>query len=301
MVHTAPSSSASSPQLPHRYATFEVANGDTLLQSSDSFSFSVHRCLLVRASPAFCDTFHIPPIAIPCSSVVPNLVPIPISEPAYVLDALLRFMYPLPPPSFNDLSQLAPVLAACINYQMAPAISILRQQLVSPKFLLREPLRVFAIARRFGLTAEVAEASRETLRIDLSEAPFYEEMKYISAYDLQCLLVLHRQRGKAARSVLSARSSACRLRCSKCSRDNMGQYTLPPRWWREFERKAKEELTRRPLTDVIFTMRFLSECANAGCSSCGTSLLDSYEFLETLKAEIDALPDALPLTPAGDN
>lgn len=297
MVHTAPSSSsASPPRHPNRYATFEVANGDTLLQSSDSFLFTVHRCILMQASPIFCDIFHIPPLTAPCSSTTSTLGSIPISEPAKVVDALLRFIYPLPPPTFDDLSELVPVLAACISYQMTAAIDVLRQQLVSTRFLAREPLRVFAIACRFGLVAEVRKASRATLRIDVMDTPLCEEMKYVSAYDFQRLLVLHRQRSQAARSLLSLRSREFHLRCTKCSRSGSGQRTRAPKWWSEFEKRAKEELTKRPLTDVIFSMRFLSECANAGCSSCGTSLLDSYVFLETLKAEIDALPDAISFT-----
>jgi len=190
------------------------------------------------------------------------------------------------------------VLAACLRYQMTSACIILRQQLISTSNLLREPLRVFAIACRFGLVAEAREASRATLQIDIMNAPLCEDMRYVSAYDFHRLLVFQRQRAEAARSLLSRRSRNCRIRCSQCSRGSSGRYSTAPRWWYEFERRANEELTRRPLTDIIFSMRFLSDCAKAGCASCGTSLLDSHAFLETLKAEIDRLPDAL--SPMGE-
>ena len=296
MVRTAPSSSGSSS--PHPQSIFEATNGDTLLQSSDSFLFSVHRCILIQASPVFCDLFHIPPPATLGSSPRTVVGPIPISETAHVLDALLRLIYPLPPPSFDNLSDLVPVLAACLRYQMTAACVYLRQQLISTSNVLREPLRVFAIACRFGLVAEAREASRATLRINIMDAPLCEDMRYVSAYDFQRLLVLHRERAQAARRLITGRSRRNDLTCSQCTRFGSGRHPTSPRWWYEFERRAKEELTRRPLTDIIFSMRFLSDCAKAGCTSCGTSLLDSHAFLETLKVEIDALPDTL--SPTGD-
>jgi len=64
-------------------------------------------------------------------------------------------------------------------------------------------------------------------------------------------------------------------------------------WWMEWERRAKEEITRRPLTDVIFSLKFLSECANSGCQQCGASVLNSWTLLEKLKEEMDALPDTI--------
>jgi len=64
-------------------------------------------------------------------------------------------------------------------------------------------------------------------------------------------------------------------------------------WWIEWERRAKEEVTRRPLTDIIFSLKFLSECASSGCRQCGTSVLESWTFLEKLKEEMDALPDMI--------
>jgi hypothetical protein len=59
------------------------------------------------------------------------------------------------------------------------------------------------------------------------------------------------------------------------------------------EAGCKEELTRRPLTDVIFSLKFLSECANSGCRQCGASVLDSWIFLDKLKEEMNALPDMI--------
>ena len=54
---------------------------------------------------------------------------------------------------------------------------------------------------------------------------------------------------------------------------------------------ARQELSARPTTDVIFEMRFLARAADStGCPRCAGSVLDSYVFLEELKRKIDELP-----------
>ncbi|PVF96308.1 hypothetical protein CPB86DRAFT_512912 [Serendipita vermifera] len=280
------------------HPAFSVHNGDIVLQSSDFVLFGVHRCILSFSSAVFHDMFLLPSPSPPASvtNTKSRKEPILLTESAIILDALLQLVYPMPPPIFDDLSQLVPVLSACIKYEMSAALRVVRQYLLSTSFLLREPVRVFAIACRFGLLEEASEASRATLRINLLEIPPCDELRYVSAYDYHRLLALHQSRGQAARGLLSIRSRNCPLCCAGCSPTGAGRYDYPPRWWMEFERRAKEELRRRPLTDVIFSMRFLSECAKAGCASCGTSILESFIFMEDLKKEMDALPDALPFS-----
>lgn len=290
MVDTRSSPGKSRPIHPCRWhPNFSAPGTDALLQSSDSILFSVHRCILAEASTIFNELFL---KSSPSSSDQPAK-PLILAETGTVLASLLRLIYPLPPPIFNSLQELTAVLAACIKYDMSASLQVVRQTLVSPEFISREPLRVYAIACRYRLQEEAREASRATLQITLLDAPLYEELRYISAYDYHRLLTMHRARAGAAKSLLSLRSRNCPVRCSGCS--GKEEYGKIARWWHEFERRAKEELTRRPLTDIIFSMRFLSECANAGCERCGTSILDSYVFMEKLKAEMDALPDTVAL------
>jgi hypothetical protein len=293
-VTSSPSSSSSPVFCPH--PAFAVQYGDTLLQSSDRVFFGVHRCILMQASTVFADLLRLPasiPACLP-ASVSPRRDPIILSESAQTLDTLFRLIYPFPPPTFDDLSDLVPVLIASIKYKMTSACAVLRRHLISPTFLIREPLRVFAVACRFGLKPEAREASRATLTINLLDGPLYEDLRYVSAYDYHRLLALHHSRGQAARRLLNIRSKDCPVRCSGCSEmSSSGRQLSPPRWWQEFQTHAKEEVTRRPLTDIIFSMRFLSECANAGCTACGASVLNSFVFMENLKAKMDSLPDTI--------
>ena len=67
----------------------------------------------------------------------------------------------------------------------------------------------------------------------------------------------------------------------------------PPRWWDDFVLRAKDELRARPTSDVVFSMAFLAQSAQAGCERCGGSILAAHAFLEELKKNIDALPSTI--------
>lgn len=302
------------------HSFFKAPNADIILQSSDGVLFHNFKWILAEASPVFREMLG-PPATTPISTPLDFPERIVLLEPASTLDPLLRLIYPVAPqPEFTCLTTLRVVLAAALRYEVALASNALRQALVSPNFLENETLRVYAIACQFGLDDEAKIISRATLAIALLDEPLCDELKNISAYDYCRLLNLRRTRATAMKGVLVLRGASCPIRCSYCSNPSYeppsslpayykgdwrhaGMATNgrePPRvggtialWWIEWERRAKEEITRRPLTDIVFSLSFLGECANSGCRQCGTSLLESWTFLEKLKEEMDALPDMI--------
>ena len=301
------------------HSFFKAPNADIILQSSDGVLFHNFRWILAEASPVLRDMLGPPPT----NTIVPeSLERILLPEPASTLELLLRLIYPVAPqPEFTCLLTLKAVLAAALRYGVALASKTLRQALVSQNFLENETLRAYAIACQFGLDDEAKIISRATLAIALLDEPPCNELKNISAYDYCRLLSLHNTRATAMKGVLALRSASCPIRCPCCSNTSYeplislsseyhrgdwggGRMAInergPPRasgrvalWWIEWERRAKEEITRRPLTDVIFSLKFLSGCANSGCPQCGTSILDSWILLDKLKEEMDALPDMI--------
>lgn len=269
---------------PSSYYRFDALDADALVLASDS-QFKVHKSILSAASPVFRDMFTLPQD--PTTSSLPT---IPVSEPSTTIDALLRFIYPVADPSISSLSELVLILASAIKYDMDHVILTLRRMLVTPRFLESSPTRVFAIAARFDLDEEAKIASRQTLTLNLLDTPLSDDLKHISAYSYHQLLSLHRQRSKAAADLLVLPED---VKCMQCNASSYGAFA-PPRWWTEWEKKARVELGMRPTTEVIFQMGFIAKVATTcGCQRCPGSVLDSYRFLEELKKRIDELPSTI--------
>lgn len=222
---------------------------------------------------------------------------IPMTETRDVLDAVLRFIYPIPDPTISSLDNLVNVLNAAVKYDLTSVIHSLRTQLVLPRFVAKEPSRVYAIATRYELEDEARIASKYTLNLQILDGPLSDDLKYITAYSYHRLLDLHRKRAKAAQALIKLPENF-EFKCMQC---NGSGYTgsayagfVPPKWWSVYEKTAKEELALRPTTDVIFGMEFLVKaCDASGCSRCSESVLDAHKFLGALKQSIDALPDTI--------
>lgn len=268
---------------------FDAPDADIILRSDEArpVDFRVHRCILGAGSPFFHTMFSLPQPECAADDGVPVL---DVAEPSAILHPLLRFLYPVPDPEVPTLDALVPLMCTAAKYDMTSVMDRLRALLVAPAFLETAPVRVFAIASRFDLEEEAKIASKHTLRVRVIDVPLCEDLRHISAYSYHRLFELHRRRGDSARQALCAPEE---LRCMQC---NGSQYNAmaPPKWWAEFAARAGEELRCRPTTDVIFSLKFLMQCAHAsGCPRCSGSILESFLFLDGLKAKIDALPSTI--------
>lgn len=271
---------------------FNAPDADVILRSDDArpTDFRVHRCILLAGSPFFQTVFSLPQ---PKCETDDEPVPIlDVAESSAILDPFLRFLYPVPDPAVPTLDALVPLMNTASKYDMTSVMDRLRVLLVSPAFLETAPVRVFAIASRFDLEEEARIASKHTLRVRVLDVPLCEDLRHISAYSYHRLLELHRRRGEAARQALSAPPEE--LRCLQCNGSPRYNAVAPPKWWDEFATRAGEELRSRPTTEVIFSLKFLMQSAHAsGCARCAGSILESYLFLDALKAKIDALPSTI--------
>ncbi|KAH8096643.1 hypothetical protein BXZ70DRAFT_327974 [Cristinia sonorae] len=255
---------------------------------SDAVDFHVHRCILAASSPFFRQMFTLPQAL---SEEIVDEPPIPViemSETGSTLGALLQFIYPMVDPWIETLDELTLVLDAATKYDMTVARETLRKLLIAPRFVAKWPTRVYAIASRFELEEEAKIASRYTLTVNVLDCPLSEDLKYITAYSYHRLLDLHRSRAKAAQELLLSMPPD-NVKCMLCNGTHYG-ILLAPKWWQHFQAKAREELSLRPTTEIIFSMPFLAQVASAGCDRCAGSLLNSHVFLEELRKKIDDLP-----------
>ncbi|KAG6333349.1 hypothetical protein ID866_5740 [Astraeus odoratus] len=259
---------------------------DVVLESGDGVKFCAHKCILAAASPFFEHMFSLPQPLTNLPGEKDHPV-IPVSERSLIIGALLQFIYPEPDPEVGDLDDVDDLLASAAKYDFVGVVAALRKELVAPRFLKENPLRVYAIASRFELDYEAKLASRHTLSCNILDCPLSEDLKFISAYAYHRLLVLHRTRAEATQRLLKIHDD---VKCIQCSSPYYGNF-VPPKWWKVFERHAKEELAQRPTTDVIFSLPFLARVAQeCVCFRCPGSMLDNHEFFADLKRRIDELP-----------
>ncbi|KAF8891841.1 hypothetical protein BD779DRAFT_151993 [Infundibulicybe gibba] len=266
---------------------FDSPEADVILLSSepDCREFRLHKCILATASPFFRDMFSLPQSPAEDS----RLPVISVSESGSILDPILRFLYPIPNPDISSLDELVRLVDVAIKYEFEIVLSSLRRVLVSPPFVEEEPMKIFSIACRYEFENEAKIASRYTLRQNVIEGPLTDDLKYISGYSYHRLLELHRTRARAAQKLLQPSND---LKCSQCNGTGFTLYGCP-RWWCEFEARAREELAVRPTSDVIFGIEFLAKTLAVGCPRCPASLFESTGFLQELKQQIDSLPDTI--------
>jgi hypothetical protein len=282
------------------YYMFDDEDADFILRSSHpKVDFRVHRAIVAVASPPLAGMLGIPqPSHDESSRSTPKETPyVEVSEDSTTLRTLLQLIYPIADRptanTFSTIDDLISVFESAFKYDVDAAIVQLRMILIAPKWLESSPLRVYAVAMRWDLEDEAKVASKYTLRECLYDSPLLRDFNHTSGYALQRLVALHRTRSTAASELLTAAvvpSSSCRY----CG-------ATPPPWIVEWKRRAKEEMSSRPTTEVVFSLKFFGEiwssavistdCKNGrDCENYKLWTPSIGAFFNQLKAKIDALP-----------
>ncbi|KAG9038029.1 hypothetical protein FS837_001321 [Tulasnella sp. UAMH 9824] len=141
--------------------------GDCILQTPDGTQFVVHRVILSLASSIRNDMFSLPQASEGSSGTRPI---IPVEEDPETLQALLTMVYPLPPPQISSYDLATRLVQACDKYfiDVSRLDTILHKVLLTTDALEADPLGVYALAWRLGISDEAKVASRYTHRLDLN-------------------------------------------------------------------------------------------------------------------------------------
>ncbi|EIN12471.1 hypothetical protein PUNSTDRAFT_118293 [Punctularia strigosozonata HHB-11173 SS5] len=256
----------------------EESSSDIILRTSypEPTEFPAHRCILSIASGFWHDMFSLPQSSTEANTPRPI---IDLSESTQTVERLLRLIYPVLDPPIDSLDAIVPVLEAAVKYDIPLVIEKMRKLLVTPAQVESAPLRVFAIAERFGLEEEAKIASRHTLSVNLLDSPLSEDLKHVTAYSYHQLLVLHRERAQAAQLLLD-RHVPGGDHCEKCGHEK--------RWWVDYKKRAKEELAVRPTGNVVFEIKWTSKSV-AACVGCAGNILRAMPWLDMMKQKVDML------------
>ena len=135
---------------------FNAPDADIILRAlgPPKRDFRVHKLILSLASPVFKGMFSLPQPTSGSSreSTVAGIEVVKVTDPAGALDIILRMIYPSStPPSLDgdfDFDTLVECLVIADKYEIGRAGSQLRDALA--RTCLTRPLRVYAVAARFG-------------------------------------------------------------------------------------------------------------------------------------------------------
>ena len=168
---------------------FSGPDGDIILRAHGppSRDFRVHKLVLSLASPVFRDKFSVPQ---PKSRGEADITVVDVTDPPRALELILRLIYPSPPPDIESLDLLVEALVIADKYLIEGARAGLRVRLTN--FTNEAPLRVYAIASRFGFDKEAEAASSLTTTIHLPAlAELPDDLKHIPTPVYHKLIVLH--------------------------------------------------------------------------------------------------------------
>jgi hypothetical protein len=221
---------------------FSNPDGDVILGSKGGdVLFRTHSFILKTTSGFFRTMFSLPQKCAPVTLDV-----IYMDEDATILESLLRMACGLPiiPPTSYDA--VDPLLFAAEKYEMPGPMSIIRMLVMTPP-LLDQPLRLYAVACRFGWEPEAQFASTETLSLDLHSEPHRASLQSLSTPALLNLFQLHHDRREALRRRLDDPPfvGGGTAVCVTCG------WQIDYHTWRELKYKIILEMDIRPLGDTV--------------------------------------------------
>ncbi|EMD32083.1 hypothetical protein CERSUDRAFT_119067 [Gelatoporia subvermispora B] len=274
------------PFLDALHPLFSSPDGDVVLGSKDGVFFRVHSFVLKMASGWFRAMFTLPQKA-----PADPLEPIYVGEDASALEGLLRMICGLPIPKLDTYEVIEPILDAAEKYDMPGPLSIIRALVMTPA-LLGDPLRLYAMACRYGWHEEARTASQCTLSLNLHAPEHRPMLQKLRTDALLNLIELHHGRREALRDRLNDPPFVNDQGDATCS--HCGQ-PVDYHTWRELKYSIIFEMDRRPLGDTIVSAGLLDwptsrACWAAKCNNCDRVLYDKKETLRVIRECIDQLP-----------
>lgn len=267
---------------------FSSSDGDVTLGAKGGTLFCVHSYTLKTTSGWFRAMFSLPQDSTPSTPVVIHL-----EEDVQVLESLLRMICGLPilrPDSYDTVDSL---LYAAEKYDMPGPASIIRHLVMTPP-LTDEPLRLYAIACRYGWEEEAKIASEGTLQYDLHAPEHRSSLQRLGTEAILNLFELHRSRREGLRARLN-QPPFIEGRVRPCGAPHCAS-PVDYHHWRELKYKIILEMDVRPLGDTISIglneWPEASACWGAKCSNvkCGHILYDKTETLRVMQECIQDLP-----------
>lgn len=249
---------------------FSSMDGDVILGAKGGeILFRTHSFVLKTTSGWFRTMFSLPQKCEPATADV-----IYVDEDAHTLESLLRMAGGLSIITPTDYDEVDVLLYAAEKYDMPGPMSVIRALVMTPP-LLDNPLRLYAVARRFGWEEEAQYASTETLTLDLHAEPHRAALQNLSTAALLDIFQLHRDRREGLRMRLDdppfvGGGTAVCIACGS----QIDYHT-----WRELKYKIILEMDVRPLGDTVVNSGLLDWPEAKACWDAKVICIDGQNFI----------------------
>ncbi|KAG1719584.1 hypothetical protein EDD22DRAFT_330536 [Suillus occidentalis] len=246
--------------------------GDVILRSADNVDFHFYKLLLSLASSFFSNMFSLPqPDSLDGAAdrTKHGLPIIPVTEKSIVLRKLLSFccpVYDTDVPALEDLDIVMSVLDAADKYDMKRVGIFIVRMITAPRFLEKEPMRVFAIACRYRSEAETLVAARYMLRFAVWEPAYVSELDFISGSDFQRLVKYHASCGQAMSQLTRLWSTypLPLLDCKFCRKKGVSRLSL-----KEYQDSVIDALRIRPSVESLLNPEWIDSMVKRAGSCIG--------------------------------
>ncbi|THH34119.1 hypothetical protein EUX98_g36 [Antrodiella citrinella] len=287
------SSSHTSSEANQTHPDFSDEEADVVLSSQEGILFRIHSIILKMSSSWFRTLFTLPQSSKTeqTASAMSQEV-IPMSESADILEVLLSMACgkEIPISRLQSIDFIEDLLAVAEKYDMPGPSSIIRLS-VSLTHVRTHPIRVYALACRWGWTEVARTASSHTLHMDLLDKKWAGELRLVGSADLARLMLLHRRRRDYLRKELDSAerfyANVVPGKCTGCNGDisHFRWHALKYAWVAVLEERPilvaeKDLLERAELLEVL----------DSKCPRCQKSLYNAESTLYNLRTILEQLP-----------
>ena len=260
---------------------FDAPDTDTILRSSDGKELRVHRLILSLSSPVFQGMFSLPQPTDP-SSEIPS---VDVPNCSDILQPFIQYLYPRPPPKISDISTWEALYAIADKYGAEVVTDLLRDMLI-PRFLETSPLRVYALASRWGFEEEAKIASTRTLTIDIFKEFPREDAELMGGAACQQIYLLHFNRREAAQTLVKNHPLPSPSD-SSCECPPPAYSSLVPSLCQRVA--TKPWLTAEELYEEAARWSYPDKCDNL----CRNSIANMHVYFSSLLKGISELPKTI--------
>jgi hypothetical protein len=208
-----------------------------------------------------------------------------VPESSDILQPFLQHLYPRSPPRVTDISMWAALYTIADKYGAEVVTDPLRDMLI-PCFLETSPLRVYALASRWGFEEEAKTASRRTLTMDIFKDFPREDAELMGGVACQRLYLLHFNRREAARALIASHPPpSTEDRSCKCSPPQYVSLVLALCQ----HVAVKPWLTTEELYEEVARWGYPTQCSSA----CRNAIKNMHAYFSSILRGVSELPQTI--------